>query len=116
MGVPSLFRWLTNKYPTIISSPVPNKVDNLYLDFNAIIHSACHPTDGPTPDSEDQMLRNISAILDTIMAKIRPRKMLFISIDGVAPRAKLNQQRARRYKTAMDVEKSGKKYFAREPA
>ena len=57
MGVPALFRWLSRKYPKIISpvveddvtqeigaaqfsDPNPNgELDNLYLDMNGIVHS-----------------------------------------------------------------------------
>lgn len=58
MGVPALFRWLSAKYPKIITSVIEDQVeeggltglnpngiefDNLYLDMNGIIHPCCHP-------------------------------------------------------------------------
>ncbi|XP_034220470.1 5'-3' exoribonuclease 3-like [Prunus dulcis] len=121
MGVPSFFRWLGNKYPKVVvkaivdqrdestSSPNPNgmEFDNLYLDMNGIIHPCFHPEsdeDGVQPTSFEEVFINIFEYIDTLVNIVRPRKLLYMAIDGVAPRAKMNQQRARRFKSAKDKE------------
>ena len=41
MGVPAFFRWLTRRYPSVVSSSPPRSgVDCLYLDLNGVIHPA----------------------------------------------------------------------------
>lgn len=73
--------------------------DNMYLDMNGIIHVCSHPDDSNVHFrmSEDQMFRDILHYIDTIFHMIKPRKLFFMAVDGVAPRAKMNQQRSRRY-------------------
>ncbi|KAI6225914.1 5'-3' exoribonuclease [Aphelenchoides besseyi] len=97
MGVPAFFRWLSKKYPTIV------EFDNLYLDMNGIIHPCTHPEDRPEPKNEEEMFVLIFEYIDRLFAIVRPRRLLYMAIDGVAPRAKMNQQRSRRFRASKEA-------------
>ncbi|KAK6523888.1 hypothetical protein TWF281_001854 [Arthrobotrys megalospora] len=114
MGVPKFFRWMSERYPAISQLIAENRIpefDALYLDMNGIIHNCTHKdSDSPTfRMTEEKMFIAIFNYIEHLFGKIKPRKLFFMAIDGVAPRAKMNQQRARRFRTALDNEKAYQK-------
>ncbi|KAI0067319.1 hypothetical protein BV25DRAFT_1911968 [Artomyces pyxidatus] len=102
------FRYISERYPLTSQIIEENKIpefDNLYLDFNGIIHSCSHPNDNDAHFrlSEEQIFTSIFAYVDHLFGKIKPKKLFFMAVDGVAPRAKMNQQRSRRFRTAKEA-------------
>lgn len=115
MGVPKFFRWLSERYPAISQVIAENRIpefDCLYLDMNGIIHNCTHKDAGEDVSfrlSEEEMFIRIFNYIEHLFGKIKPKQLFFMAIDGVAPRAKMNQQRARRFRTALDVENAREK-------
>lgn len=108
MGIPAAFRWLSTKYPKIISPviedqpvtmddgevipvdctrPNPNgeEFDNLYLDMNGIVHPCSHPEDRPAPKDEEEMMIEIFKYTDRVVNMVRPRKLLMIAVGKSRP-------------------------------
>ncbi len=108
MGIPLYFRFLTQKYPKSIIDlkAFSGQINELYYDLNGLIHPACgkvrknqtnphYPRRQLEKDMSQAVLRKVEEILNLI----KPINLANLSVDGVAPLAKINQQRSRRYKS-----------------
>ncbi|XP_035384237.1 5'-3' exoribonuclease 1 isoform X2 [Electrophorus electricus] len=114
MGVPKFYRWISERYPCLSEVVKEHQIpefDNLYLDMNGIIHQCSHPNDEDVHFriSEEKIFADIFHYVEVLFRIVKPRKVFFMAVDGVAPRAKMNQQRGRRFRSAKEAEDKIKK-------
>lgn len=69
-------------------------VDNLYLDMNGVVHQCRQGA-----NSEEELIVATFQYIEALVDIVRPKKYLYMAVDGVAPRAKQNQQRQRRWRS-----------------
>jgi 5'-3' exonuclease len=104
MGIPYYFYVIANSYDGILLNKLPKdkKCNHLFLDFNGMIHPASHKylnsvKDKVPKDIEKGILTSVWTELKDSIDIVKPTDTVQIFIDGVAPRAKMFQQRKRRY-------------------
>jgi len=125
MGIPLYFRKIIQDYPEIVIKVLDLKELNatkisLYLDFNCLIHPCSQKVikdlAGKQEISKERIekkIRNeIVSYLKIVCAKFYDESQkknmlskLVISIDGVAPQAKMVQQRSRRFRSVLQKDK-----------
>ncbi|KAK4528356.1 hypothetical protein GAYE_SCF55G6297 [Galdieria yellowstonensis] len=116
MGIPKFYRWLSERFPVINQElEAEYEFDNFYLDMNGIIHLCTHNNNSVQLvwDNVEEMFDSIFEYTDRLYRIVKPKKLLFLAVDGVAPRAKMNQQRSRRFRSAKDAEKALAEAIAR---
>jgi len=122
MGIPKYFRHITKKYPNLILEKTNDIIiDNLFFDLNCLIHPCVNNVSKNfqnlvssynsellstkyhdlqyISELENKIYEEISQYMDKLISYVDPKKSIYISIDGVAPRAKMEQQRLRRYRS-----------------
>ena len=107
MGIPFYFSHIIKNHREILYK-LNNKqnnqieqnniiIDNLYLDSNSIIYDILYKQTDLYDSSIEYNNRLIQLVRDKIeeyVELINPTKTIFIAFDGVAPLAKMHQQRS----------------------
>ena len=111
MGIPSYFVHAIKTYKNIVKplNSLGKPVSNLYMDCNGIIYDAVRdikvadikPTGSITKREmyEAAIMQRVCDTISSYASQVKPRHRVLIAFDGVAPVAKLNQQRERRFRT-----------------
>lgn len=103
MGIPSYFSYIVKNHADIIRKLSSNsmKIDNLYLDCNSIIYDAVYKMEMNvlTENASNQIIAKVIETIKQYISLLKPVDKLIIAFDGVAPVAKLEQQRSRRFKS-----------------
>lgn len=116
MGIPCFYSYIIKNHSNIINELRNNK-HNLYIDGNSIIYDAFNEItklEKLPNDIEKEIISRVIKNLISLINSINPSHKCFITFDGVAPLAKLNQQRIRRFKSSYekqimnDIEKGEK--------
>ena len=102
MGIPSYFSYIVKNHSNIIKKfeKCEIQVNNLYLDCNSIIYDAVHHIDFATltDTATKTIIKRVISKIEEYINLIGPDNLIYIAFDGVAPVAKLEQQRSRRFK------------------
>ena len=102
MGIPSYFSYIVKQHTNILKkfSNSSFNFDNLYLDCNGIIYDSLSKLNINNINNFEQELINLTCEkIKYYIELIKPNNCIFIAFDGIAPVAKLNQQKDRRYKS-----------------
>jgi 5'-3' exonuclease len=98
MGIPVYFKTLVSEYSdTILHKDKYNDINSLFFDLNCLIHPSVR---GLT--DEDEMITKILSDITKLIEYTGVKKLVYIAIDGIAPKGKMKQQRQRRFKSALE--------------
>ena len=120
MGIPSYFSYIIRNHGVIVKKlkKLNKNIDHFYLDSNSIIYDALRKIEKEYSENDKEFQEKLYHLvcqkIDEYVSIIKPRKTLFVAFDGVAPVAKLSQQRDRRYKSYLLNEIKNK--FQKQPS
>ena len=118
MGIPGLYgKWLSKYVRRAILGGIPPFIASLAFDLNGVFHEARKIVFGEGDQDprlqqaiantdpnllELEVYNTVAGIILRMVQIVQPRDCLILAVDGVAPGAKMQQQRGRREKAARE--------------
>lgn len=105
MGIPYYFSYIVKNHLSIIKNLDKSKscgpIQCFYLDCNSIVYDVVHTMNyAELSDTvSGSIIFHVIQKIEEYIRIVAPEKLVYIAFDGVAPLAKLEQQRQRRYKS-----------------
>ena len=101
MGIPFYFSFLVKNHPSILrkwsqKSSLP--IHHFFLDCNSIIYDAVHQSQFL---NESHLIDKVIESIENYIETVGATDLVYIAFDGVAPVAKMKQQRERRLKSCL---------------
>jgi len=107
MGVPGFFAWLLRKNKELMKKSITKKINILYFDANSLFHPQSFIVLDYIQKSialkklEHKMHKRIINYIKYVISIVKPNEV-YICVDGVAPLAKIVNQRRRRFKAVIE--------------
>lgn len=115
MGIPRFFSWLQRQnFHGVLNPTIPGNVSVMIFDMNSLIHEALHIAyaydsyfnpkraeyirKAPKGKVEQEFYSNLMTLVMNAVTRVAPKDYIVMAVDGVAPQAKIQQQRQRRYR------------------
>lgn len=122
MGIPSYFSYIIRNHMLVLKPFLnfkqTNVVHNFYMDCNSVIYDCIRDLEknselkpGKKSDNFYRISSMVCSRIQSYIDNVKPSNIVFIAFDGVAPMAKMCQQRTRRYKSAFTEKIFGASQF-----
>jgi 5'-3' exonuclease len=115
MGIPSFYKHIIQTITGVTTPNSPNKPEFFGLDLNCAIYYCVRKVQKKTPYTdaikakyEADLIVEVISYIKQMTALVDPTKTLYIAVDGVAPMAKIKQQRLRRFRSAVQAEEEAR--------
>jgi hypothetical protein len=115
MGIPSFYKHIIQTIAGVTTPNSPTKPEFFGLDLNCAIYYCVRKVQKKTPYTpeikakyEADLITEVIAYIKQMTALVNPTQTLYIAVDGVAPMAKIKQQRLRRFRSAVQAEEEAK--------